>query len=141
MYFTGSLHESIGFDGQSHHAAGDGPMRVDGTTPISSQRRARQVAESGDEVVQVMFVPLIEMARLRKAGEGGFHRRNLELSASVNVVLSLRRELLEALLQFEFIQQRDGKRAVAAAGAPLAAGKGFEQCGAATLKPAFGLLE
>jgi hypothetical protein len=70
-----------------------------------------------------MFAPLVEMASLRQAREGGFHRRNLKLSASLNVLLSLRRERLEALLQFEFIEQSDGKRAVAAAGATLAAGE------------------
>ena len=122
LYFTGSVRESIGFDWQSHHAAGDGPVGVDQTPAISAQGRTREIVESADEVVHVLFAPLVEMARLRQAGESGFHRSNLGVSASANVLLRLRRQRLEALLQFEFIEQGDGKRAVAAAGAPLTAG-------------------
>jgi hypothetical protein len=58
-----------------------------------------------------------------EVGESGFHRLDLASSACVNVILDLRGQRLETLPQFELIEQRDGKRAVAAMSAALTAGK------------------
>jgi hypothetical protein len=93
-----------------------------------------------DQLVDLMIGPRVEKIGVGELREGGFHVRDLFTSTLFDTVAVIWWKSGESLLKGVDVEERDWKRADAAAGASEPAGNFTEQRGGCPLKPVVGFV-
>jgi hypothetical protein len=93
-----------------------------------------------DQPVDVLIGPLVEKIAVAQLREGGLHCGGLFEGPLFDTMAVIRRKADESLLESVDVEEGDGKRSDATAGAAESAGDFTQQGGGCSLEPVVGFL-
>jgi len=115
-------------------------VMVQATASVCFQRWTGLMVELCDQLVDLLIGPIIEQVGVGQLWEGRLHCGGVFDGTLFYTMAVIRRKVGESLLEGVDVEEGDGKRADATAGAAESAGNFTQQGGGCPLEPVVGFL-
>lgn len=129
------MDQSIFFDRDPHHAAGEWSKRIDPALPIGIKGRARAVTKSFGSLFLGRIGPLVQSGVVCQNGKFCLDGMNVAMGSDLYRAAGLRGEGGQGVLQLMAVKNGNRKWDDATTKTPLSAGESFEEGGSGTTEP------